>query len=152
LCYVRKHGNPKTKICYVNRFVWECYKGSITDRKVIDHINDVLDDNRYYNSLYAVQQHLGVHNGLVKNVCEKKKYHKTGLSKKDGCSYSFELIDKEDLPTNHFQCVRLKITDEERKQKKREWWNKEFVCPKCNKILKNGNRYYHKKICNDIAM
>ena len=47
---------------------------------------------------------------------------------------------------------RIKIlTDEDKKKSQYEaskkWLNKEFKCPRCDKILKNSNRQYHRKIC-----
>ena len=104
-CMVRKHGQNGQKGYYVHRFVYECFNGIIPDGKVIDHVNNIKDDNRlcnlqlmshqenckksakrrdytfvaknhqnkkcvkatnsdtnevsYYNSMYAVNQHLG---------------------------------------------------------------------------------------------
>ena len=45
--------------------------------------NDVI----YFNSMYSVQQHLGVCPSIVKRVCDGDKYRKTGISKRDGQSY-----------------------------------------------------------------
>ena len=111
-CVVRKHAQNCQKTYYVHRFIWECFNGIIPDGKVIDHVNNIKDDNRlcnlqlitqkenckkaakgrdytfaaknhqnkkcaktidcetnevtYYNSMYAVQQHLQVNAGIVK--------------------------------------------------------------------------------------
>ena len=116
MCIVRKHAQKGQKTYCVHRFTWECFNGLISDGKVIDHINNIRDDNRlcnlqlvtssennkkssrnrdytfvkdnhrnkkyvkatnsstnevsYYNSLYAVQQHLQINAGIVKMVCE----------------------------------------------------------------------------------
>lgn len=48
-------------------------------------INQKTKEVTYYNSMYAVQQHLGVNAGLVKMICENIKRCKLGLSKKDCC-------------------------------------------------------------------
>ena len=128
-CVVRKYSQKSQKTYRIHRFVWECFfNGNIPDDKVIDHINDIKDDNRlcnlqlvtpkenvkksvknrdyafaaknhqnkksikatninnnevsYYNSLYAVQQHLGINAGIVKMISEKLNNCKTGISKK----------------------------------------------------------------------
>lgn len=39
-CNMPKYDKKGRKICYVHRSVWECYKGYISDGKVIDHMND----------------------------------------------------------------------------------------------------------------
>ena len=116
--YGKKTWTKWTKKVYsVHRFVYECFSGIIPDGKVIDHVNNIKDDNRlcnlqlmthqenceksakrrdytfvaknhqnkkcvkatncdtnevsYYNSMYAIQQHLGINAGIVKMVCEK---------------------------------------------------------------------------------
>ena len=124
-CMVRKHGQNRQKGYYVHRFVYECFNGIIPDGKVIDHVNNIKDDNRlcnlqlmsqqenckksakrrdytfvaknhqnkkcvkatnsdtnevsYYNSMYAVNQHLGINAGIVKMVCEKINSCKIGI-------------------------------------------------------------------------
>ena len=52
-------------------------------------INKNTYEVSYFNSLYAVQQHLGLNNGTVKMVCEDHYGCKSGFSKKDGHSYTF---------------------------------------------------------------
>ena len=56
LCGVRKHGQKGYKTCLTHRFIWECFNGSITDNKVIDHINNIKDDNRLCNLQLVTQQ------------------------------------------------------------------------------------------------
>ena len=47
---VRKHKTKWTKIVHsVHRFVYECFNGIIPDGKVIDHVNNIKDDNRLCN-------------------------------------------------------------------------------------------------------
>ena len=147
LCMVRKHGQNGQKGYMVHRFVYECFNSIIPDGKVIDHVNNIKDDNRlcnlhlmtqqenckksakrrdytfaaknhqnkkcvkaidcetkdvsYYNSMYAIQQHLGINAGVVKMVCEKINGCKTGISKIDNHSYEFEYVDKQDMPDNY---------------------------------------------------
>ena len=198
-CGVRKHGQNGFKKYQVHRFVWECFNGLIMDDKVIDHINDIKDDNRlcslqlvtqsentlkstknrdfsfvannrknkkcvratnittkevlYFNSIYAVQQHLNVDHGTIRRVCEGINNYKSGRSKKDGCSYKFEYVKKEDLPDDYIKSTnRSKMSDEHKKkhhaQAMNKWQNKDYKCPRCDNVMKNNNRQYHRKICN----
>ena len=55
LCGVRKHGQRGYKTCLTHRFIWECYNGLITNNKVIDHINNIKDDNRICNLQLVTQ-------------------------------------------------------------------------------------------------
>ena len=56
LCDVRKYGQKGRKKYQVHRFVWECYNGIISEGKVIDHINNIKDDNRLCNLRLMTQQ------------------------------------------------------------------------------------------------
>ena len=57
LCHmVRKHGQNGQKGYYVHRFVYECFNGIIPDGKVIDHVNNIKDDNRLCNIQLITQQ------------------------------------------------------------------------------------------------
>ena len=49
LCMVRKHRQNGHKGYSVHRFVYECFNGIIPDGKVIDHVNNIKDDNRLCN-------------------------------------------------------------------------------------------------------
>ena len=49
ICSVKEYGERSRKTYQVHRFVWECYNGPIPDNKVIDHINNIRDDNRLCN-------------------------------------------------------------------------------------------------------
>ena len=51
-----KMNNKKQKTNFVHRFVYECFHGIIPDGKVIDHINDIRDDNRIKNLQIMTQQ------------------------------------------------------------------------------------------------
>ena len=105
----------------------------------------------YYNSMYAVQQHLGINAGIVKMICEKINNCKTGISKKDGCNYKFEYVEKNDLLDNYKKSVnkRPRLSDEDKKLHQKEamkkWQNKEYTCPKCSTIMKNASKYIHNK-------
>ena len=153
-CMVRKHGQNGQKGYYVHRFTWECFNGLISDGIVVDHINNIRDDNRlcnlqlltssennkkssrnrdytfvkdnhrnkkyvkainsstnevsYYNSLYAVRQHLQINAGIVKMVCEGINNCKIGILKKDNCHYKFEYVKKEDMPADYKKSANIR--------------------------------------------
>ena len=168
LCMVRKHRQNGQKCHSVHRFVYECFNGIIPDGKVIDHVNNIKDDNRlcnlqlmshqenckksakgrdytfaaknhqnkkcvkatnsdtnevsYYNSMYAVHQHLGINAGIVKMVCEGINYCKTGISKIDNHSYKFEYVNEQDMPVNYKKSanarpIRVSVEDKKKHQK-----------------------------------
>ena len=200
LCVVRKHGQNGQKGYSVHRFVYECFNGIIPDGKVIDHVNNIKDDNRlcnlqlmthqenceksakrrdytfvaknhqnkkcvkainieknevsYYNSMYSINQHLGINAGIVKMVCEGINNCKTGISKKDNCHYKFEYVEKDELPADHKKSANerpIRFSVEDRKKRFKEslkrWRNKEYECLKCGKTYKNGYKFIHKKKC-----
>ena len=73
-------------------------------------------ETSFYYSLYATGQHLNIQNFSIQRICEKFKYNKSAVSKKDGHSYTFEYIKEEDLPDNYIKSANLrpkKATDEE---------------------------------------
>lgn len=82
LCGVRKHAQKGYETCLTHRFIWECFNGLITDNEVIDHINNVEDDNRLCN-LQLVTQSENVKNLLrimtihTINIPEKSKMCKS---------------------------------------------------------------------------
>ena len=53
-------------------------------------INCTTTEVEYYNSTSAAEKDLRINTGIVKLICDEKKYYKTSKSKKDGCSYRFE--------------------------------------------------------------
>ena len=165
LCMVRKHRQNGQKCHSVHRFVYECFNGIIPDGKVIDHVNNIKDDNRlcnlqlmshqenceksakgrdytfaaknhqnkkcvkatnsdtnevsYYNSMYAVHQHLGINAGIVKMVCEGINYCKTGISKIDNHSYKFEYVNEQDMPVNYKKSANarpIRVSVEDKKK------------------------------------
>ena len=113
------------------------------NRRCVKAINKNTNEVTYYNSMYAIQQHIGINAGIVKMVCEGLNNCKSGISKKYGHSYKFEYIKQDDLPDNYKKSSNIrprKFSDEERKenQKKavKKWQKKEYKCPKCDKLLK----------------
>ena len=200
VCIVRKHGQNGQKNFFVHRFVYECFNGIIPDGKVIDHVNNIKDDNRlcnlqlmsqqenckksakrrdytfaaknhqnkkcvkatnsdtnevsYYNSMYAVNQHLGINAGVVKMVCEKINSCKTGISKIDNHYYKFEYVNKQDMPDNYKKSAnirsnRVPVEDKKKHHKEamKRWQQKEYKCSKCGETYKNSYRVVHNKIC-----
>ena len=199
LCGVRKHGQKGYKTCLTHRFIWECFNGLITNNKVVDHINNIKDDNRicnlqlvtqsentkksvkdndysynkqkksrkcvkaincetnnviYFNSIHCCAQHLNINNGTIKRVCDGIKYRKSGISKKDRQRYKFEYVNSEDMPDNYMISAnkrQKRVPNEDKNKNKMEaikrWQQKEFICPRCDKHLKNSNKNYHSKTC-----
>ena len=126
------------------------------NRKCIKAANLTTKEDIYFFSMFAVQQHLGINAGIVKMVCEGLNNCKSGKSKKDGQFYTFEYIEQKNLPSGYLKSANKRPrrrTDEEKKQKQREcdknWRQKEYHCPVCNKTLKNGSKYLHNKKCFD---
>ena len=168
--------------------------------KVIDHINNIRDDNRlcnlqlmshqenckksakrrdytfvaknhqnkkcvkatnidtnevsYYNSMYAIFQHLGINAGIVKMVCEGLNCCKTGISKLDNCHYKFEYVNEQDMPDDYKKSankrpIRVSVEDKKKQRKEaiKRWQQKEYECKKCGKTYKNGYRFLHNKKC-----
>ena len=125
------------------------------NKKCVKAINTTTGEFSYYNSLYAASQHLGINAGIVKMVSEGTNNYKSGVSKKDGCKYVFEYVNEQDMPDNCKKSANIrprKVLDEYKKKHQLEavkrWQNKEFICPKCGKILKNSSKYVHNKKCN----
>ena len=110
-------------------------------------------DVSYFNSMFAITQHLGINAGTVKMVCEGCYGYKTERSKKDGHSYKFEYVPEENMPDNYKKSanIRPRMTDEERKKRQKEnvrrWRDKAFVCPTCGETFKNEQKYKHQNIC-----
>ena len=200
VCMVRKHGQNGQKNYFVHRFAYECFNGIIPDGKVIDHVNNIKDDNRlcnlqlmshqenckksakrrdytfaaknhqnkkcvkatncdtnevpYYNSMYAIQQHLSINAGIVKMVCEGINRCKTGISKKDNCYYKFEYVNEQDMPADYKKSAnirsnRVPVEDKKKHHKEavKRWQQKEYECSKCGETYKNSYRVVHNKIC-----
>ena len=89
------------------------------NKKSIKATNINNNEVSYYNSLYAVQQHLGINAGIVKMISEKLNNCKTGISKKDGNSYKFEYVKEEDMPDNYKKSANIRpkrVSDEDKKK------------------------------------
>ena len=53
---IRKYAQRGQKCCLVHRFIWECFNGLIPDGKIIDHVNNIKDDNRLCNLQLMTQK------------------------------------------------------------------------------------------------
>ena len=116
--------------------------------------NTNTNEVSYYNSLYAVQQHLQINAGIVNMICDKINLCKTGISKKDNHHYKFEYIKSDELSDNYKKSANnrpKRVSDEDRKKHQMEavkrWQNKEYECSRCNKTFKNSYKYAHNKRC-----
>ena len=88
------------------------------NKKCVKATNCITKEVTYYNSMYAIQQHHGINAGIVKLVCEKINKCKTGISKKDGCNYKFEYVEKIDLPDNYKKSANKRprrVSEEDKK-------------------------------------
>ena len=120
------------------------------NRKCVKAINNTTKEVSYFFSMYAVQQHLQINAGSVKKVCEDFDGYKSGVSKKDGHSYQLEYVEQEDMPENYFKSSNIRhkrLSDEDRKKYRAQYAKKEYKCPRCDKTLTNGSKYYHNKKC-----
>ena len=125
------------------------------NRKCVKAINKNTNEVTYYNSMYAVQQHIGINVGIVKMVCEGLNHCKSGVSRKDGHSYAFQYIKQDDLPENYKKSANerpRRVSDEDKKKNQieclKKWQNKEYKCPNCGKTFKNNYKHAHKKRCD----
>ena len=114
------------------------------NKKCVKAINNDTNEVSYYNSMYAVQQHLGINAGIVKMVCEGLNNCKSGISKKNGNSFKFEYVRKEDMPDDYIKSANKRpkrVSDEDKKKHQLEaikkWQNKEYKCQVCGKTIKN---------------
>lgn len=127
------------------------------NKKCVKALNQNTKEVSYYNSLYAVQQHLDINAGIVKMAAEGINKCKSGISKKDGCKYVFEYVKKEDMPEDYKKSSKLGqnrqilLSDEEKRKHQNEamkkWQQKEYTCLKCNKMMKNNSKFIHNKKC-----
>ena len=97
--------------------------------------------------MYSASQHLNICPNSIQDVCCGKQ--KSAQSKKDNCWYKFEYI-KYDLPVNYIKSANIRPrrkTDEQIKQRMKNYQNKKWTCPNCDKVYRNHYKYRHIKIC-----
>ena len=112
------------------------------NRKCVKATNKNTNEVTYYNSMSAIQQHIGINAGIVKMVCEGLNHCKSGKSKKDGHSYTFEYIKQDDLPDDCKKSANIRpkrVSDEDKKKNQietiKKWQKKEFECKNCGKVF-----------------
>ena len=122
------------------------------NKKCVKATNSDTNEVSYYNSMYAVQQHLSINAGIVKMVCEKINDCKTGISKIDNHSYKFEYVNEQDIPADYKKSAnirsnRVPVEDKKKHHKEavKRWQQKEYECSKCGETYKNSYRVVHKK-------
>lgn len=49
MVYFVKSYTDKYRLCYVHRFVYECHNGPISQKQIIEHVNNNKEDNRLCN-------------------------------------------------------------------------------------------------------
>ncbi len=78
------------------------------NRKYVKAINVNTGEESFFNSMYSIQQHLGINAGIVKMVCEGLNNCKTGISKIDKSIYRFVYITKEELPNDYKKSANIR--------------------------------------------
>ena len=112
-------------------------------RKCVKATNEVTREVLYYFSIGSAAKHLEINSASVIRVCEG--VIKSTKSKKDNCSYKFEYVDK-NLKVE-FIKTRLQKTPEEIRERMKNYQNKKWTCPNCDKVYRNHYKYRHIKIC-----
>jgi len=100
---VINHINNKEDNCLSNLQLvtqQQNYKKHNQNKRCVKALNCFTNEETCFNSMYAVQQHLGINVGLVKMACDGTNNVKSGISRVDFCRYKFSYIQKEDLPEN----------------------------------------------------
>jgi len=97
------------------------------NRKCVKATKKDTTEVSYYNSMSAVQQHLGINAGIVKMVCEGLNNCKSGKSKIDGHYYTFAYIKEDELPNNYLKSankMKKRVSDEDKKKNQSEYVKK----------------------------
>ena len=76
------------------------------NKKCVKATNCNTHEIIYFNSIYAVEQHVGVNRSSAYFICEGLQ--KSSLSKKDGYRYKFEYIKPEDLPPDYKKSSNIR--------------------------------------------
>ena len=127
-----------------NRTTFNTHK----NRKSVKSTNKETNEVLYFYSTYSAEIHLNICRQSIQFVCDGIR--KSALSKKDNCRYTFEYIER-DLPVNYIKSKNIrsrKKTDEQIKERIKNYQTKDWKCPKCDKVLRNNSKYQHKKICS----
>ena len=84
--------NGKVKIFLSHRFIYECFHGIITDKRVVDHINNIKTDNRLDNLQLITNQE-----NIIKDHKEGKclpPIKIRAINTETGESFDYESIKK----------------------------------------------------------
>ena len=93
------------------------------NKKCVKATNIDTNEISYYNSMYAIFQHLGINAGIVKMVCEGLNRCKTGISKQDNSHYKFEYVNEQDMPDDYKKSANKRpqrVSAEDKKNIKRK--------------------------------
>jgi len=75
------------------------------NRHCVKVVNYYTNEETFYNSMYAVQQHLGINAGIISMCCNNKNYVKSGISKINNNRYKFSFISEDELPENYIKST-----------------------------------------------
>ena len=123
-------------------------KSRFENRKCLKSINLTTREVKYYFSLTSAAKHLDINPSSVWKVCES--IYKSALSKKDGYRYSFEYVEQKDLPQNYIKSKNIRLrkkTDQQIKERIRDYKTKDWQCDFCKRVLQNNSKYYHRRHC-----
>ena len=85
--------NGKRKQFYNHRFIYECFHGQITDKRVVDHINNIKTDDRLDNLQLITQRE-----NTIKDTSDERKYLPPikikAINMETGESFDYESITK----------------------------------------------------------
>ena len=84
--------NGKIKRFYNHRFIYECFHGVITDKRVIDHVNNIKTDNRLDN-LQLITQSENRRKDMIKRKLLPPIKIKA-INTETGESFDYESIQK----------------------------------------------------------
>ena len=136
--------SENTKKSIKNRTTFNTHK----NRKSVKSTNKKTNEVSYFYSMYSAGQHLNICGQSIQDVCDG--ITKSALSKKDNCWYKFEYI-KDDLPVNYIKSANKrprKKTDQQIKERIRDYQTRDWKCPNCDKVFRNYSKYDHRKRCN----
>jgi len=89
---VSVNDNVKKKSFYSHRFIYECFHGIITDKRVVDHINNIKTDNRLDNLQLITQRENSIKNNAGGTCLPPIKIK--AINTETGESFDYESIKK----------------------------------------------------------
>ena len=93
-CYYHINMKDKGKVkgFYSHRFIYECFHGQITDKRVVDHINNIKTDNRLDNLQLITQRENSIKNNAGGTCLPPIKIK--AINMETGESFEYESIKK----------------------------------------------------------